>query len=113
MMQAKEKTGEPFTSVDPKAAGPAVKAVLAAALKELPFSNRDDYEDASRGFIATLPNALIKDADGHVVWDLGAYAFLEEDVSPDSVHPSLWRLAQLNVRHGLFQPCERIYQIRG
>ena len=113
MPKAKENADERSATVDPKAAEPAVKAAHAAAFEELPFSNRDDYEDASRGFVATLPNALIKDADGNVVWDLGAYAFLEEDDSPDSVHPSLWRLAQLNVEHGLFQACERIYQIRG
>src|ERR1700690_1444537 len=113
MPKAKENAGERSAAIDPKAAEPAVKAAHAAAFEELPFSNRDDYEDASRGFVATLPNALIKDADGNVVWDLGAYASLEEDDSPDSVHPSLWRLAQLNVEHGLFQACERIYQIRG
>jgi alkyl sulfatase BDS1-like metallo-beta-lactamase superfamily hydrolase len=113
MPKTKENAGEQSASVDPKAAEPAVKAAHAAAFEELPFSNRDDYEDASRGFIATLPDALIKDADGKVVWDLGAYAFLEEDKAPDSVHPSLWRLAQLNVEHGLFQACERIYQVRG
>src|SRR5882672_2877324 len=113
MAKTRENTGEQSAAVDPKAAEPAVKAAHAAAFEELPFSNRDDYEDASRGFIATLPDALIKDADGKVVWDLGAYAFLKEDDAPASVHPSLWRLAQLNVEHGLFQACERIYQIRG
>src|SRR6266849_2929915 len=113
MAKTRENTGEQSATVEPKAAEPAVKAAHAATVEELPFSNRDDYEDASRGFIATLPDALIKDADGKVVWDLGAYAFLEEDDAPASVHPSLWRLAQLNVEHGLFQACERIYQIRG
>jgi len=113
MAKTRENTGEQSAAVDPNAAEPAVKAAHAAAFEELPFSNRDDYEDVSRGFIATLPDALIKDADGKVVWDLGAYAFLGEDQSPDTVHPSLWRLAQLNVEHGLFQACERVYQIRG
>jgi alkyl sulfatase BDS1-like metallo-beta-lactamase superfamily hydrolase len=112
MPKPKEVAGE-SASVDPKAAEPAVKTAHAAAFEELPFSDRDDYDDVSRGFIATLPNALIKDADGKPVWDLSAYAFLEQDQSPDVVHPSLWRLAQLNCRHGLFQACERIYQIRG
>ena len=113
MPKTKENAGEQSAAVDPKAAEPVVKAAHAAAFKELPFSNRDDYADASRGFIATLPGALIKDAEGKVVWDIGAYAFLEEDKVPDSVHPSLWRLAQLNCEHGLFQVCERVYQIRG
>ena len=98
---------------DSKPAEPAVKAAHAAAFAELPFSNREDYEDASRGFVATLPDAVIKDADGNAVWDLSAYAFLQEDEAPDVVHPSLWRIAQLNVEHGLFRVCERVYQIRG
>ena len=113
MAETKANAGEQSAPVEPKAAEPAVKAAHAAAFEELPFSNRDDYEDVSRGFVATIPDALIKDADGKVVWDLGTYAFLEEDDAPATVHPSLWRLAQLNVEHGLFQACERIYQIRG
>jgi alkyl sulfatase BDS1-like metallo-beta-lactamase superfamily hydrolase len=98
---------------DAKPAEPAVKAAHAAALKELPFSNREDFDDSSRGFVATIPDALIKDAGGNAIWDMNAYSFLNESESPDVVHPSLWRIAQLNCRHGLFQVCERIYQIRG
>jgi len=94
-------------------AEPAVKAAHAAALNELPFSNREDFDDAGRGFVATLPHALIKDAAGNAVWDMDAYSFLEADAPPDVVHPSLWRISQLNCRHGLFQACERVYQIRG
>ena len=33
--------------------------------------------------------------------------------SPDTVNPSLWRQAQLNKVHGLFEVCEGIYQVRG
>src|SRR5471032_1148446 len=113
MAESKENAGEQSAAVEPKAAEPAVKAAHAAALKELPFSDRRDYDDVARGFVATIPDALIKDADGHGVWDMNAYSFLQTDASPDAVHPSLWRLAQLNCRHGLFQVCERIYQIRG
>ena len=32
---------------------------------------------------------------------------------PATVNPSLWRLARLNLNHGLFQVTDRIYQIRG
>jgi alkyl sulfatase BDS1-like metallo-beta-lactamase superfamily hydrolase len=113
MAESKENAGEQSAAVEPKAAEPAVKTAHAAALKELPFSDRRDYDDVARGFVATIPDALIKDADGHGVWDMNAYSFLQTDASPDAVHPSLWRLAQLNCRHGLFQVCERIYQIRG
>lgn len=113
MSKTKENAGEQSAPADSKAAEPAVKAAHAAALEELPFSNRDDYEDASRGFVGTIPDALIKDANGNAVWDMNAYSFLDGNVSPDVVHPSLWRIAQLNCRHGLFQACERVYQIRG
>jgi alkyl sulfatase BDS1-like metallo-beta-lactamase superfamily hydrolase len=40
------------------------------------------------------------------------YDFLRGE-APPSVNPSLWRQAQLNNFHGLFQVTERIYQIRG
>ena len=39
----------------PNAAAPAVRAVYEAALRDLPFSDQQDFTDARRGFIATLP----------------------------------------------------------
>ena len=33
--------------------------------------------------------------------------------APDSVNPSLWRNAQLNMQYGLFKVTDRIYQVRG
>jgi alkyl sulfatase BDS1-like metallo-beta-lactamase superfamily hydrolase len=36
-----------------KPAEPAVKALNNAVLSRLPFANRDDFQDAARGFIAT------------------------------------------------------------
>ncbi|SVD24935.1 uncharacterized protein METZ01_LOCUS377789, partial [marine metagenome] len=33
--------------------------------------------------------------------------------APDTVNPSLWRMARLNMNSGLFKVCERVYQIRG
>jgi alkyl sulfatase BDS1-like metallo-beta-lactamase superfamily hydrolase len=49
-----------------------------------------------------------------VVWDLESYkAFIGLDKpAPDSVNPSLWRNAQLNLIYGLFQVTDRIYQVR-
>ena len=82
-------------------------------LSSLPFKDRQDFEDARRGFIATLPNAEVKAADGRVVWDLAGYKFLESDRAPDTVNPSLWRQAQLNQVHGLFKVTDRVYQVRG
>ena len=33
--------------------------------------------------------------------------------APASVHPSLWRQAQLNAIHGLFEVADGVYQVRG
>ena len=51
-------------------------------------------------------------ADGRVVWDLDAYAFLEGD-APDTANPSLWRQGPLLIQDGLFEVVPGIYQLRG
>jgi alkyl sulfatase BDS1-like metallo-beta-lactamase superfamily hydrolase len=97
----------------PKDAHPAVAASNAAMLAALPFEDRQDYEDASRGFIDTLPDATVTNAQGRVVWTLKPYGFLSSDTAPATVNPSLWRQSQLNMNHGLFQVSDRVYQVRG
>ncbi|MGF1455646.1 MAG: alkyl/aryl-sulfatase [Alphaproteobacteria bacterium] len=79
----------------------------------LPFHDTQDFEDARRGFVATLPDVEITNATGQVVWSLKQYAFLAHEAAPDTVNPSLWRQARLNMNNGLFQVTDRIYQIRG
>jgi len=95
-----------------KPAEPAVKALNKAVLSTLPFSKQDDFQDAARGFIATLPDAVVTGPDGHVAWSQKDYSFLEK-AAPDTVNPSLWRQAQLNHQHGLFKVVEGVYQVRG
>ena len=85
----------------------------AAAAARLDFADDSCFGDAQRGFVGSIADARITAPDGRVLWDLSAFAFLEQIESPDSVHPSLWRQARLNRIHGLFQVCERIYQVRG
>jgi alkyl sulfatase BDS1-like metallo-beta-lactamase superfamily hydrolase len=97
----------------PKGAEPATRAANAAVLQALPFADRQDFEDAQRGFIGTLPDGVIKNANGEVVWNLKDYAFLKNPEAPPSVNPSLWRQAQINLNNGLFKVTEGIYQIRG
>ena len=87
----------------PKPVEPAVRAVHEAALRALPFADRQDFDDARRGFIATLPEAGRS----------GRYAFLDAETAPETVHPSLWRLARLNTIHGLFEIVPGVYQVRG
>ena len=91
----------------------ATRDANADVLKRLPFANRQDFEDAQRGWVGSLDSGEIRSADGRVVWNLDAYAFLRDDASPASVNPSLWRQAQLNLKHGLFKVTDRIYQVRG
>jgi len=98
---------------EPKEVEPAIKAANAAVLKTLPFSDRQDYEDARYGFIGTLPEVLIKGDSGMVIWNLKEYDFLKQPEAPATVNPSLWRQAQLNCQNGLFKVTDSMYQVRG
>ncbi len=84
----------------------------AAVRMRLPFANTEDFDDARRGRIGSLSDGMIRNTGGRVVWDADAYAFLDGEC-PDSANPSLWRQAQLNVIHGLFEVTDGIYQVRG
>ena len=97
----------------PKDATPHTCAHNRSALEALPFGDTQDFEDASRGFIGTLPEVTISNVEGRVIYSLGDYAFLAYEAAPDTVNPSLWRQARLNMNHGLFQVTDRIYQVRG
>ena len=88
----------------------SANAALAATLD---FGDDSCFDEAQRGFVGTIPDARITSASGRVVWDMSAFAFLENIESPDSVNPSLWRQARLNRIHGLFEVCDRMYQVRG
>jgi alkyl sulfatase BDS1-like metallo-beta-lactamase superfamily hydrolase len=83
-----------------------------AVTMALPFTDTQDFVDARRGFIATLDEVLVTRTDGRVVWDLESYGDISGD-APPTVNPSLWRQAQLNLIHGLFEVVPGIYQVRG
>nr|WP_239656165.1 alkyl sulfatase dimerization domain-containing protein [Mycobacterium riyadhense] len=89
-------------------------AVIESAHREhsLPLHDTTDFDDADRGFIAALSPCVIKAADGRVVWDNDAYAFLRGP-APTSVHPSLWRQSTLAAKQGLYEVVPGIYQVRG
>src|SRR5215471_19132896 len=97
----------------PKEASSSVVAQNEAMLKALPFSNTADFDDAARGFLGTIENAKIANAQGRVVWSLEAYGFLSEANAPATVNPSLWRQSRLNMHHGLFEVVPGVYQVRG
>src|SRR5258708_36314122 len=88
----------PAQSQQSKPAEPNVAAANQAVQSRLPFSDRQDFEDAMRGFIATTPDANNPDR----------YAFLRHK-APPSVNPSLWRQAQLGTIDGLFKVADGVY----
>ncbi len=101
------------TATGPKPASEHTCAHNRDMASALPFGDTQDFDDARRGFIATLPKVEIRNAQGRVVWSLEDYAFLAQPDAPPEVNPSLWRQARLNLNNGLFQVTDRIYQVRG
>lgn len=93
-------------------ASPHTAAANQAVYEELDFSDRQSFEDVTRGFIGAIEPPVIRDAEGTVVWELESYDFLAED-APDTANPSLWRQAQLNAVHGLYEITDGVYQLRG
>lgn len=101
--------------INPKPASEFTIRANQNVLHTLPFNDKQDFEDARRGFIAKPDTLTIKDEQGNVVWDLEQYkTYIGLDkTAPDTVNPSLWRNAQLNMEYGLFKVTDKIYQIRG
>jgi alkyl sulfatase BDS1-like metallo-beta-lactamase superfamily hydrolase len=102
-------------SSDPrKDASAATRAANDALAASLPFEDRRDFDEASRGLIAPLPDGgVIRAKDGRPVWDLSAFSFIEQDApAPETVNPSLWRQSQLVVQGGLYEVVPGLYQVR-
>jgi alkyl sulfatase BDS1-like metallo-beta-lactamase superfamily hydrolase len=99
----------------PKPASEATKKRNAELKAYLNFADTQDFEDAKHGLIARPDKLTIKDDKGNVVWDLEQYKTYigDEKPAPDTVNPSLWRNAQLNMQYGLFKVTDGIYQVRG
>ncbi|CAB4857878.1 unannotated protein [freshwater metagenome] len=101
-----------MSTTERKNATSHTRTLLAASLGSLPFEDRSDFDRAIRGKLAEATDRQIIGRFGHAVWDLDAYEF-ESAAGSDSVHPSLWRQAQLNNASGLFQVTDGVYQVRG
>jgi len=99
----------------PKPATRETRAANEAVRKYLNFDDKKDFEDAQRGLIDKPATLTIRNDKGDVVWDLETYkTYIGLDkAAPDTVNPSLWRNAQLNMIYGLFKVTDRIYQVRG
>ena len=63
-------------------------------------NDKQDFQDAEKGFMATLKDPNIKNKEGRTVFDISAFDFTKDKPAPDTVNPSLWRVSQLNAKAG-------------
>ncbi|MCZ6642532.1 MAG: MBL fold metallo-hydrolase [Gammaproteobacteria bacterium] len=113
--EARDTQARPeFGHFHPKGRPPSkhTLAKFEEARSTLPFSDRQDFEEQSRGFIAAPESKQIMADAGHVAWDMERYEFLLDD-DIDSVHPSMLRMSRLNMNYGLYEVIPGIYQVRG
>ena len=96
----------------PRTATDHTIAAHAANTEHLDFADRSDFDRAGRGRLAGLDPPVIDGPGGRPLWDLTTFSFLDGDC-PAEANPSLWRQAQLNSIHGLFEVTPGIYQVRG
>lgn len=81
--------------------------------KYLNFNDTEDFQLAKKGLLLQKDGLVIKTKDGtRDAWNLNSYSFLKGEC-PDTVNPSLWRVSQLNMIHGLFEVVPGVYQVRG
>ena len=85
---------------------------MSLQLTEPLFDDQTSFQNADRGYIATLEPCIIKDKNGREVWNNEEYAFLNGPC-PSTVNPKLWRQGQLTLKHGLFEVMTGLYQVRG
>ncbi|OBV12153.1 alkyl/aryl-sulfatase [Erythrobacter dokdonensis] len=90
----------------------ATRDAQEAAASTLPPEGARDGDFVTRGFIATLPDPVIRNLAGEPVWNLDAYGFVDGP-APASVHPSLWRHMRHLKHHGLYRVTDNIWQVRG
>ncbi|MEZ5143814.1 MAG: alkyl sulfatase dimerization domain-containing protein [Acidimicrobiales bacterium] len=94
-----------------KDASVVTRAANEAVAGSLPGDTRD-HDLVARGRIAPLAGPVVHGTFGHDVWNLEAFAFLDQE-PPATVNPSLWRQARLNAAGGLYEVLPGVYQVRG
>lgn len=95
----------------PQEATAATRAVLAQAARDLPPEDGVDFEFARRGFIATWPDSVIRQANGKPSFDLSGNDFVD-GAAPATVNPALWRQNRVLRAEGLFRLAPGLYQVR-
>ncbi|MGG7566809.1 MBL fold metallo-hydrolase [Rhodovulum sp. DZ06] len=83
-----------------------------AVAEALPLADPADFEAAAHGRIAAPPPGGVRNAAGRMAWDMADWDFLDGPC-PDTVNPSLWRMARLNAIAGLFEVADGVWQARG
>src|SRR6267142_4102879 len=86
--------GPNIEGAEPKPATAATQAYLEQFSASLPFADREDFELATRGFVAAVPGNRILDAEGNLLRDLNVDGFFSQP-APPTVNPRLWRNAGL------------------
>jgi alkyl sulfatase BDS1-like metallo-beta-lactamase superfamily hydrolase len=97
-----------------KDATPHTRDANRAVQDRLPFHNNQAYYEVRRGLLVQVKDLVIDGPDGPV-WSLLGYLDQMSSLPPpcpDTVNPSLWRMATLNAVAGLFEVVEGIYQVR-
>ena len=87
--------------------------VLDEARKTLPFSDKQDFEEAKRGLITEPETLQIKSENDGLAWDMERFNFIVDGKDFKSIHPSLERQAKLTTQFGLYKVKDGIYQVRG
>jgi alkyl sulfatase BDS1-like metallo-beta-lactamase superfamily hydrolase len=64
----------------PKDATTATQQANNALFNQLPFSDNTDFTNAHKGFIAPLPQEIIKGEQGNVIWDPQQYSLLKKAI---------------------------------
>lgn len=100
------------TDAQPKPASPATIAAQRAVKAALPKDDGRDLDYASRGFVATRTDPLIRNKEGRPVWNLAAYEWMK-GTAPETVNPSLWRHMSILRKNGLFKLADGVWQVRG
>tara|TARA_B110000090_G_scaffold118745_1_gene132192 strand:- start:1461 stop:3401 length:1941 start_codon:yes stop_codon:yes gene_type:complete len=103
----------PKEFISPKPATEATKKINQGFINKLDFTDRRSFDNAKKGFIATLnPITIAHDSGSRAAFDLEGLSFLNDEPA-ETVNPSLWRQAQLNaLNHGLYEVVPGIYQVR-
>jgi alkyl sulfatase BDS1-like metallo-beta-lactamase superfamily hydrolase len=112
LMLATSAASAQTPDLTPKPASPATIKAQAAMQASLPADDGRDLDFATRGFVASLADPVIRDPKGTPLWSTQGYEWVKGP-APATVNPSLWRHAGIMAKHGLFKVKDGIWQVRG